>query len=329
MKKQQIQQQEQMTAYDKKVTHDLFLITMEWLEKYIEIAYKNEFPDWESRKQIHDNNIKRTDIYGHPEKAENTLSTQLLLFESTASDKASFIREEIKEEFYQWINAVRINADNCPERLKQFLFGINEILEGRGEKIRKDVENRKRLDSGSPEYMEQMKNLFVHTQVASREETKIEESLKGKIHKDIETGSKFGSGNTEQGEKAFKGIADTVSTSHDTGFHFFSQKGQQSSPQHRTNSEIIQDARQNPQNWRLDEVITQYNNQGGAERKEMALIHNSAQIGFDGAVLGDNQPVYLGQRFDQREIAQINQALNVSQQSTQVKQQPPYQWNWK
>ena len=56
----------------------------------------------------------------------------------------------------------------------------------------------------------------------------------------------------------------------------------------------------------------------------MALIHSSAQIGLDGAVLGDNQPAYLAQRFDQREIAQINQALNISQQSSsaQVQQQP-------
>jgi hypothetical protein len=56
----------------------------------------------------------------------------------------------------------------------------------------------------------------------------------------------------------------------------------------------------------------------------MALIHSSAQVGFDGSVLGDNQPVYLAQRFDQREIAQINQALNVSQQSTQAQQQQTY-----
>ena len=38
--------------------------------------------------------------------------------------------------------------------------------------------------------------------------------------------------------------------------------------------------------------------------------------------MGDNQPVYLAQRFDQREIAQINQALNISQQSAQVQHQP-------
>lgn len=57
----------------------------------------------------------------------------------------------------------------------------------------------------------------------------------------------------------------------------------------------------------------------------MALIHSSAQVGFEGAVMGDNQPVYLAQRFDQREIAQINQALNISQHSTQVQQQTSYQ----
>jgi len=76
-------------------------------------------------------------------------------------------------------------------------------------------------------------------------------------------------------------------------------------------------------------VITQYNAQGGAEGKEMALVHSSAQVGFDGAVLGDNQPVYLAQRFDQREIAEINQVLNISQQSSLAQvQQQTYKWRW-
>ena len=59
----------------------------------------------------------------------------------------------------------------------------------------------------------------------------------------------------------------------------------------------------------------------------MALIHSSAQVGFEGAVMGDNQPVYLAQKFDQREIVQINQALNISQQPAQ-QQQIPYKWSW-
>jgi len=35
----------QATAYEKQVTHDMFEMTMKWLEKYIEIAYDKEFPD--------------------------------------------------------------------------------------------------------------------------------------------------------------------------------------------------------------------------------------------------------------------------------------------
>jgi len=43
------------------------------------------------------------------------------------------------------------------------------------------------------------------------------------------------------------------------------------------------------------------------------LIHNSAQIGYDGAVLDNNQPVYLATKFNQGEITEINRVLNVSQ----------------
>ena len=325
MKKQQVQQQKQITAYEKKVTYDIFLLSIEWLEKYIEIAYKNEFPDWENRKQIRDNlNITRTDIYGNPKEAEDAFSTQLLYLESNLKRRPEFMREALQEEFYKWIDASGINTNNCPERLKNFLFGVNELLQGKGEKIRRDVDNEQpSVDSNSPEYMEQMKNTFAGFHSAAKKQADIEESLEGKTHRDIEIESRFSSGNIERGKQIFQQIASAVSSSHDTGFHFFPQKGQQQ----KTNSEIIQDIRQNPQNWRLDEVIIQYNSQGGAERKEMALIHSSAQIGLDGAVMGDNQPVYLAQRFDQREIAEINQALNISQQSIQ-QQQPPYKWSW-
>src|SRR6266511_3668792 len=219
MKKQQVQQQKQITAYEKKVTYDIFLLSIEWLEKYIEIAYKNEFPDWENRKQIRDNlNIKRRPV---------------------------FMRETIQEEFYKWIDASGINTSDCPERLKNFLFGINEILQGKGEKIRRDVENEQpSVDSNSPEYMEQMKNTFAGFHSAAKKQADIEESLEGKTHRDIEIESRFSGGNIERGKQIFQQIASAVSSSHDTGFHFFPQKGQQQ----KTNSEIIQDIRQNPQN---------------------------------------------------------------------------------
>lgn len=318
MKKQQIQQQQKITAYEKKVTHDLFLMTIEWLEKYIEVAYKKEFPDWKSRKQIHDDNIKRTDIDGNTAMAEDTLSTQLLLFESNLKRRPEFIREELKQEFYRWINAFGINTNNCPERLAQFLFGIHEILEGHGEKIRKDVENEKRLvEPNSPEYMEQMKNLFVYTQVASQKEEGIEKSLEGKTHKDIEIESRFGSGNTEQGEEAFKRITGDVSASHSSGFHFFPQKGQSNNPQQRSNSEIIQDVKSNPQNWRIDEIIASY--EFGKAKEESLLLHRTAEIDYDvmGNLKFDSQPIYRAGRFSSMEIAEIKEILlNISQSSS-------------
>ena len=128
--------------------------------------------------------------------------------------------------------------------MKQFIFGFNEVLEGRLEKIEKDSENKEtKIDTDSPEYLKQLTGVLVNIQEPLRNERETEESLKGKTHLDIEIENKVG-GNVEQGEEAFKQIASAVSASHDTGFYFFPQKSQQ----RRDNSEIIQDVRQNPRN---------------------------------------------------------------------------------
>jgi len=314
MKRQQIQQQEQTTAFQKQTTHNMLLMTLEWLEKYIEVAY----PNYEIRKQIHDGNIKRTDIDGNPAMAEDSLATQLVLFRSTLRTKPPFLREEIKEEYYKWISATGINANNCPERLKHFLFGIHEIVEGRGEKILEDLKNEQaNINSTSLEFMEGMQKLFTYSHSESKKVEKVEKSLEGKTYKDIEIESKFGGGNIESGGQTFQQIAGTVSSSYEAGFHFFPQQGQQSnSPQQRTNSEIIQDVRQNPRNWRRDEVITEYDNFGNAVKSELAFIHNSAEVGFNGAVYNWQQPIYLLQRFNQAELAEICQALGISQSSS-------------
>jgi 2-hydroxy-3-keto-5-methylthiopentenyl-1-phosphate phosphatase len=51
----------------------------------------------------------------------------------------------------------------------------------------------------------------------------------------------------------------------------------------------------------------------------MALIHNFlAEVGFDGAVSNDQQPVYLIQRFNSEEKAEIEQILGISQSSSTV-----------
>jgi hypothetical protein len=334
----QIQAQESLSAYDRKTTHDIFFMTMEWLEKYIEIA--GYYPDWENRKQIKNNNIKRKDIYGNPEKVENSLSTQLVLFKDALDDDPSFLRDEIKEEFYRWVNSTSIDSENCPERLKHFLFGINEIIEGRGEKIQRDIENRKRiLDPNSPEYMEQMNKVFAHIQNPMHNERETRKYLENKTHRDIEIGSKFGGGNSERGKQAFGQIADSVSGRH-SDFYFFPQKIRNPNynpltddpseeflssstskssttqpvvdPQQLTNVQVIQEFKNNRQDWRIDEVITEYDNLGNATKREQALIHKSAEIGLNGEVYG-SQPVYPVRRFNQEEIGKINEILSSSQ----------------
>jgi hypothetical protein len=86
------------------------------------------------------------------------------------------------------------------------------------------------------------------------------------------------------------------------------------------NSQIIQDVKNNPQNWRIDEVIAEYDNLGKAVKKELTLIHNSAQIGHEGEIFGSIgrpedifswHPVHLlTQKFNQDEISEIRQVLN-------------------
>lgn len=319
MKKQQIQQQIQISAYQKKTVHDIFLTVMEWFEKYIEITYKEEFPDWEKRKQIHDNlTIKRTDIYKNPQKAEKTLSSQLHLFAATLEeDTTPSFREELKQEFYQWISSVEIDVNNCPERLKHFLFGFNEIFEGRSEKIRKEIENRKRdIEIDSPEYLEKLSQMFADTQPITHRGMELAKSLEGKTDKDIEIENKF-AGRVEQGEEAFKRIASSINAGHQD-FHFKEQNNQLSIPQWVTNSQIIQEVKDNPQNWVIDEVITEYDSQGNAIKKENALIHKLAEIGFDGAVFNWQQQIYLVQKFSSEEKAEIEQILGISQTSSTV-----------
>ena len=72
-------------------------------------------------------------------------------------------------------------------------------------------------------------------------------------------------------------------------------------------------------------MITEYNVLGGAKRKEMALINSSAQIGYDGSVLDNNQPVYLAQKFSPEEIRQINEAKAISQSSASSSSRYYYQ----
>ena len=114
----QIQKQLPESAYI------LFVETMAWLEKYVELTYKNGFSDWENPKR---------NIYEYSKRIEETFLNQLHLLEGILKNDASpEFRWELKQEFNKWIKAAGIDLNNCPEKLKYFLFEINEVLEGGG-----------------------------------------------------------------------------------------------------------------------------------------------------------------------------------------------------
>src|SRR6266511_5589759 len=239
------------SAYSKQVTHRLLYDVVEFLEKYIEVA--GYYPDWENRKQIKDNKVVRP-ISG-PEDAEECFSVVLLGFVGTMKTKPDFIRKEVKNSFYEWIDATGIDVNNCHPRLKHCLFGVSEVIERKGEKIIADVINSKEtLKPGTPEYARELGNIFTKIQAPLDNKREIELSLKGKTYRDIEIESQF-KGSSDKGQEAFERIA----KDHDyQDFHFFPQETQQNLQQH-SNSEIIQDVKNNPRNWRKDEIITEYN----------------------------------------------------------------------
>ncbi|CAI2180216.1 15123_t:CDS:10 [Funneliformis geosporum] len=208
-------------------------------------------------KQVRDNlTIKRTDIYRNHKKLEETLST----------------------------HATGIDANNCPEKLKHYLFGVNEILEGRGGKILKDAENRERdVEMDSPEYLEQMSRLFTNAHSSMRNEREVGKSLEGKTHTQINIESKFGGGNAEQGEQVFNQISSAVTRSHNS-FRFYPQKEQQSAIATEIDGFggikkqelvvyfvdeikwVIREFKENPGDWKI-----------GMDGGQTYLIHNSAQ----------------------------------------------------
>src|SRR5439155_9320715 len=89
------------SASEKKTVYTIFHMTMEWLEKYIEIA--GYYPDWKERKTFKVNHIKRTDI-DNSKEAESAFSVALFGFKQALRNKPPFLLTELKKQFYQWID---------------------------------------------------------------------------------------------------------------------------------------------------------------------------------------------------------------------------------
>lgn len=301
-----IREKRELSAYEKQTVHEMFRMNLAWLEKYIEVYY----PAYHIKKQIHDNYITRKDA-NNPKAIEGLCASSLFGFKVSLEivDKPKFLCEELKEEYYKWLDAAEINANNCPARLKHFFFEINEILEGRGDKLEKDIENRKwKINPDSVEYEEAMEKLFSSLPTLLAKEEKKEQSMVGKKHQKVKCDNNF-SGKKEIGEQIFQ----QITKDHDyQDFHFLPQKTsqdvleEQTSDrfQRRPNALVIRDVKKNPLNWKIAEIVV------GKAEKEIALIHKGAEINDSGEVCG-SQPVYLGKRFNQEEKNEINKYLNI------------------
>lgn len=325
-----ISAQAQMSAYEKKVTYDKFQDTLRWLEKYVEIVYKDDFPDWENRKQFRDDGIPRKDIDDDPERAEKLLSIMFYSFEGFT--RHPDLLEKMKEEFYQWISAIGINVNNCPEKLKHYLFGLYEILEGRGEKISEEVKNRRRdFDVNSPEYAEGLNEFFAALQVPLRHAREEEQALAGKKYDDLKVGGKFSGVDAKKGENVLEEIKNSVSGfGCRSSFNYFPQKEQQrinlvdddeemvdyssksdNSKKQQTgyNRRAVIEGVKRHKGWRVDDIFT------GTE-EETCLVGKDARLDdynrWTGELNFKGNPIYRKQDFSEEEWEEIEQSLNIS-----------------
>ncbi|RIA80929.1 hypothetical protein C1645_837844, partial [Glomus cerebriforme] len=225
-----------LSAYDKRIAQEIFRMTIEVLEKYIEKA--GYYSDWESRKKVYDNKVTRE--FGNVEEAESILLSNLLGFKSVLKSGPKFLNDELKEEYYKWINATGIDVNNCPERLKHFLFEINEVLEGRGDRFVEEVakestEHVRKMSN--EEFSKKMNEAFGAFNAPLNEEREIAKSLEGKTYKDIKNERKF-SGDDKKGEQVFNQIASSVVGKHGN-FDYYQKNYQQvqSSSHNLTNSQ--------------------------------------------------------------------------------------------
>ncbi|CAG8855319.1 4016_t:CDS:1, partial [Gigaspora margarita] len=136
--KKQLLIQKQKSLHKMKVALDTFYNVLEPLEEYIEKS--GNYPGFIAKRQIYRKSIQ--DSEGSLENDEDLFLSDLYIFARTFHGKPEFFMKVIQEDFYKWINAVGITAENTSEELKHFLIEINNVLEGNDEKIVKETREK-------------------------------------------------------------------------------------------------------------------------------------------------------------------------------------------
>ncbi|MCE8162781.1 MAG: hypothetical protein I3273_01570 [Candidatus Moeniiplasma glomeromycotorum] len=317
-KQQQIQQTVQITAHQKKLVFRNFYNTIESLEEYIEKT--GYYPDFKNKKQIFKESINSPDRT--PDELADDFLTFLFLFKSIINNKPEYLRKEVQEEYYKWINVVEIDVNNCPKKLKHFLFEINEILEGKGEKFVEQT--RELINDGKEINPKDMLKVFGALQEPlnkNREEGKL---LEGKTDKDIKIESRF-SADAEEGEKTFQQISKEVSSDHDNFDYFFQSEQEMEEVDNnfqQARRNMIDNIKQHIDEWKIEEMITfnghwyDYEKEEwikyGDEKREVMLIHQSAKVEWNryGGLEINSEKMLYKQRFSSEEWAGIERVLS-------------------
>jgi|SRR6185295_20199157 len=246
---EQQQKQVNLVAHDKILVFENFRYLMEGLEEYIEKS--GYYPNFKSKRQLQNITVPREKKLSI-KNCEELFRTRLLLFFGVlGNDTPDSTRKEVQEEYYKWINMVGIDANNClDEKLKHFLVETNNVIEGKSDKIVSQTQeylDGNPIDLTDPNEVGSLIKVFSSVQGPMDEKREQARLYEGKNYFQVEVENKFDGGNTQQGEQVFNQLAGSVA-GHHKDFSFFSQQGQRSNnSQQRTNFEIIQDVKINPQ----------------------------------------------------------------------------------
>lgn len=310
MKKLKLKQE---TAHEMELAIDTFQNTLEALEEYIEKA--NYYPNWSSKRQIYRKSI--ADSNDTLEGFEDLFLTQLLIVKATINKKPDFFRKEIQKEFHKWINSVGINDNSCPEKLGRYLFTIYEVLEGRGEQF---VNQTRELVKDVKLNPQDSLKFFSELQEPLNKNKKRGEILKGKSWNEVGNERRI-DGDEQQGEKAFGKIAKIISNQGDYNFYqssYYSDHSRGLDNLHKhSGSKVIQEVKNNPQDWNLDEIPTETGSFNRTTKQEFVLFHRNYPIESFGGLTGgrlsfDGKLIYRWENFNAYERFEIKQAKNIS-----------------
>jgi len=191
-----------LSAYETEAVYEFLYGALEWLELYIEKAH----PNWQQKKQL-PKTITRPDIpYLDAKETKEHFSTSLTGLRVISVGKPPFLLEKIQNEFFSWLDGSVVNVNNCSDELAQSLVDFHSILIGKGGDFAK--RRRKETDENIAKMTPEERKKGFYEAVASYQEPlenedKVFESMKGKIHKDVDDKSRF-SGNAEQGKGKFE-----------------------------------------------------------------------------------------------------------------------------